>query len=116
MTYPSGQRVELTYTNGQVTEISANGAALLGDIEYRPFGPARAWVWGDGTRYNRQFDLDGRMRAYDLGGGRARLLNYDLRDCGRRSQSHCTGHITDYVDTDPSHDQAGKARGRLCSR
>ncbi len=95
ITYPSGQRIELLYTNGQITQINANGSALLRDIHYQPFGPARAWIWGNGTPYAREFDLDGRVMAYDLGGGRTRQLTYD--DAGR---------ITDYTDTDPRQNQA----------
>jgi YD repeat-containing protein len=32
ITYPSGQRIEFLYSNGLVTQISANGATLLRDI------------------------------------------------------------------------------------
>src|SRR5262245_42571024 len=67
ITYPSGQLIELAYTDGQVTQISANGSALLRDIHYQPFGPARAWIWGNGAPYRQEFDLDGRVVTYDLG-------------------------------------------------
>jgi RHS repeat-associated protein len=95
ITYPSGQRMQLTYTEGQATQVSVNGSVLLRNIQYQPFGPARTWVWGDGRSYNRQFDLNGRIMAYDLGGGRSRELHYDP-----------ASRVMNYLDTDPTHNQA----------
>ena len=92
---PSGQHVHLDYIDGQVALISANGLTLLGNIEYEPFGPASKWIWGNGITYDRTFDLDGRVEAYDLGEGRHRQLVYD--DSGR---------ITEYVDADPIQSQS----------
>lgn len=38
ITYPSGQLIAFGYTNGQVTQISVDGAVLLRDIKYQPSG------------------------------------------------------------------------------
>ena len=94
LTYPSGRRIRLTYTAGQITQISAIGSPLLRDIQHQPLGPVRAWVWGNGTAYRRQFDLDGRLMAYDLGRRRSRQLTYDE-----------AGRIMKYTDTDQSRNQ-----------
>ena len=88
MTYPSGLKVGLVYTNGLVTQVTANGAPVMTGIKYLPFGPPVSWTWGNGVAYKRQFDQDGRLASYDLGGGRARTLAYDA-----------ASRITAYSDT-----------------
>src|SRR5262249_54152771 len=90
LTYPSGQVVTFTYTKGRVTQLAVNGTALLSGIHYEPFGPTNSWFWGNGTADIRQFDLDGRLVAYDLGPSRHGHLTYD---------NDLVGHITGYTDT-----------------
>ncbi len=88
MTYPSGLKVGLVYTNGLVTQITANGSPVMSNIKYLPFGPPISWTWGNGVAYTRQFDQDGRLTTYGLGGGRTRTVAYDA-----------ASRITSYSDT-----------------
>ncbi len=79
MTYPSGNRLEYGYDlPGQITSITlvpANGGtpvSLLRDIQYRPFGPAQSWAWGNSTdtqknTYAKSADLAGRVTSFPLG-------------------------------------------------
>ncbi len=93
LTYPSGKVLQLTYNNGLVSALASNGSPLLSGILYQPFGPAAEWTFGNGIKTTRNFDLDGRLEAYDLG-GRSRQLSYDS-----------AGRLTGYKDTDLNHDQ-----------
>jgi RHS repeat-associated protein len=58
LTTPSGQTVFYSYTNGQVSGISVNGTALLSNVLYEPFGPARTWTWGNASTEIRLHDAD----------------------------------------------------------
>lgn len=104
MTYPSGNRVDITYgSDGRALSlaIAAPGSApatILSAIRYQPFGAVRGWTWGNSATdrpnvYERQFDLDGRIISYPLGhlakGGTVRTLNYDA--AGRITASKHTG-------------------------
>jgi RHS repeat-associated protein len=68
MTTPSGQAVSYAYINGQVVGITINGAQLLNNVLYDPFGPARQWSWGNGTLSVRTFDEDGKITQLDSAG------------------------------------------------
>jgi RHS repeat-associated protein len=94
MTYPSGLQVGFVYTNGLVTTVTANGKPVMTGIAYQPFGAPTSWTWGNGLAYSRQFDQDGRLVSYDLGGGRSRALSYDP-----------SGRITAYTDSLASQSQ-----------
>ncbi|EHR69661.1 RHS repeat-associated core domain protein [Burkholderiales bacterium JOSHI_001] len=87
MTYPSGMRVDYTYTGDTVSSVAVNGTVLLNSITYRPFSrtPAK-WAWGNGSVYQRSFDADGRITQVTLG-GLVRSYTYDP-----------TGRITEYND------------------
>ncbi|MDD5412122.1 MAG: hypothetical protein PHF31_12035 [Methylobacter sp.] len=74
--------------------MDANHSPLLSSIHYQPFGPAQDWIFGNGVKTNRSFDLDGRLIGYDLG-DRTRQLTYDA-----------AGRITDYLDSDLNYDQS----------
>lgn len=104
MTYPSGNRVDITYgSDGRalslaVTAPGANPVAILADIRYRPFGAVRGWTWGNSSTaspniYQRGFDADGRIVSYPLGhpanNGTVRTLSYDA--AGRITASKHTG-------------------------
>ena len=56
---PSGQSVVYAYANGQTAGITVNGAALISNVLYEPFGPARGWTWGNATIESRLHDTDG---------------------------------------------------------
>jgi RHS repeat-associated protein len=100
ITYPSGNRVNISYDDaGRVSHLALNPAlatgqgtdtgntiALLSDIGHAPFGVVDRWTWGNSTStaqntYARGFDLDGRMISHPLGnalaGGLNRTLAYD---------------------------------------
>lgn len=94
LTYPSGKVVRLSYSNGQISAVDANRSPLLSNIHYQPFGPAQDWMFGNGVKTGRSFDLDGRLIDYDLG-DRSRQLSYDA-----------AGRITGYRDSDLNYDQS----------
>lgn len=94
LTYPSGKSVQISYQNGLVTAMDSDGKALVSNINYQPFAAPVNWVFGNGIKASREFDLDGRLIAYELG-NRTRELTYDA-----------AGRIADFHDTDLSHDQA----------
>ena len=94
ITYPSGKTVQLDYSTGQIKALTVNGAPLLSAIQYQPFGFATGWIFANGGINRRDFDLDGRMTAFDLG-ERSRQLAYDS-----------AGRITHYSDTDLNQDQS----------
>jgi len=111
LTLPSG--AVLAYSRdgaGRVASISLNQPSSMGGgatniasgISWTPMGQAKAWVWGNGSNFSRQFDLDGRLAQYPLGvlagsgglsatpGALSRTVAYDL--AGRVSgYSHVDG-------------------------
>ncbi|MBS1214356.1 MAG: repeat-associated core protein, partial [Proteobacteria bacterium] len=91
--YPSGQRLELDWQNGLISDLTINGMALLSGIQYRPFGPPSGWEWGNGKLYLRGFDLDGRP------------LHYPLRQRERQLDYDAASRILGYTDTDPAYSQ-----------
>ena len=75
--YPSGQKVSYTYdAGGRVASIAYGGTPVLHGITYQPFGSASGWILGNGTRYERRFDTDGRMVSYPIGSD-IHHLSYD---------------------------------------
>ena len=67
ITYPSGDVIGYSYTNGKLTAISRNGQPLIGNIRHDPFGPVSGWRWGNSTvDVSRQYDLDGQLTSYTL--------------------------------------------------
>lgn len=105
ITYSSGNRIDTSYGNdGRVVRLAMTAASGMGSvtimdgISYLPFGPVRAWTWGNSTstspnNYERRFDLDGRISSYPLGnpstGGTIRTLSNDAG--GRITASKSTG-------------------------
>jgi RHS repeat-associated protein len=77
MTYPSGKVLTYAYDlQGRTSAISLNGAPILSNVRYFPFGAVEAFVWGNGQSYLRTFDLDGRVVSYPSGSSR-RTVGYD---------------------------------------
>jgi len=73
---PSGARIGYRYSaNGRVLEITINGQTLVREVEYFPFGEPKAWNTAAG-RYERTFDIDGRVASHSRGINTARL-RYD---------------------------------------
>lgn len=61
LTTPSGQIINYTYSNGNVSSINVNGAPLLAQISYAAFGAITGWQWGNGTTATRQYNTDGQL-------------------------------------------------------
>lgn len=81
ITYPSGRQV--TYTLDGLGRIYAITTAkdsapqtVLSNADYRPFGPLRAFTFGNGQNYIRGFDSDGRVYGYTLG-NQSFVLGFD---------------------------------------
>jgi len=91
--YPSRKVEQVSYQNGRVSALDSNNQALINNIHYQPFGLPAEWNFGNGTKTTREFDLDGRLVAYDLG-ERNRQISYEA-----------AGRISGYQDTDMNHDQ-----------
>ena len=75
--YPSGRKLVLSYTGGQLSAIglakdnASTATPLLSQIQFNPFGGPRSWVWqlASGTQaHERFFDTSGRPLRYRLGG------------------------------------------------
>ena len=88
ITYPSGRKVSITYTDGVATAIglakntSTAATPLVSAIQWLPFDAARSWVWqmASGTQaHERIFDTSGRVVRYRLGAV-LRDLQYDAAD------------------------------------
>jgi RHS repeat-associated protein len=68
LTTPSGQVIAYSYSNGGISGITVNGAGLLGQVAYEPFGPTRGWQWGNGSTTVRQYDTDGQLTSLSSAG------------------------------------------------
>ena len=68
VTTPSGQMIAYGYTNGRITSVSVNAAALLSQVLYEPFGPTRGWTWANGSLTVREYDTDWRLVTVDSAG------------------------------------------------
>ena len=88
ITYPSGRVLHIPHSGGLPSGMSlapgAGAAAtpLVSDLQYEPFGAARAWRWqfaGGPQWHERAFDSWGRMVRYPLGGA-LRDIRYDDAD------------------------------------
>jgi RHS repeat-associated protein len=66
---PSGQSIAYAYDSvGRLSGLTLNGASLVSNIVYDPFGPVTGWTWGNNSLTVRNFDLDGRMDLVDSAG------------------------------------------------
>jgi RHS repeat-associated protein len=103
LTYPSGAQVSFGYdADGKVSSIAyrksggrdddngddddhkreqqlSDGAAntLLTGIRYQPFGAVASWSNGNGTKYSRSYDLDGRLATVTMPANTGLGLSYD---------------------------------------
>lgn len=76
---PSGRIVEYEYSNSRIAGVKIDGAVLLNQVLYEPFGPTRGWTWGNGTLAVRDYDADGNPSHIDSAG----LWTFSLDDAHR---------------------------------
>jgi RHS repeat-associated protein len=88
ITYPSGRKLILTYTSGQLTGLSlakdanSTAAPLISQVKWEPFGPASGWQWqmtSGLVPHERFYDQYGRVVRYRLGDV-FRDITYDAAD------------------------------------
>jgi YD repeat-containing protein len=81
-----GNRIEYTYDAvGRVQSVTLQSnnesTTLMSDISYNHFTDVNGWTWGNGSKWYRQYDLNGRVTGYPLGatsaGGLVRTVVYD---------------------------------------
>jgi RHS repeat-associated protein len=68
LTTPSGQVLGYEYQNGRLSGLTVNGAWLLSQVAYQPFGPTKSWTWGNGTTTTRTYDTDGQLTQISSAG------------------------------------------------
>jgi hypothetical protein len=61
LTTPLGQTLTYEYTNGFPSGLKVNGAWMLNQVAYQPFGPIKSWNWGNGASTTRTYDTDGQL-------------------------------------------------------
>ncbi|MEW8057606.1 MAG: RHS repeat-associated core domain-containing protein, partial [Candidatus Thiodiazotropha sp.] len=93
LTYPSGNRVNYTYdAQGQLTGLSyewSDGTiqTLIGNLQTLPFGPVKAFDYGNGLSLTRSFDQDYRLIGQTIAGILQSSYQHDP-----------VGNITDWQD------------------
>ncbi|MBL8519543.1 MAG: choice-of-anchor D domain-containing protein [Betaproteobacteria bacterium] len=98
ITYPSGNVLGMTYSEGRVTNMTltptgSSASPLISDIRYFPVGGPESWLLGPNSfnsmAYLREIDLNGRIEKYSTPTG-YRQLGFD--DGGRiTSMKNCSG-------------------------
>ncbi len=121
MSYPSGVVVGYGYSNGKLslmnlTTASGVSQVVASGIQYRPYGPATNWTYGNGLTRNLYHDQNmvaGDQRLTGLttmdGGGtlQSLLMEYSVNDE--------IAKITNYVTTDMTQTYGFDALSRLTS-
>ncbi|MBD9363794.1 RHS repeat-associated core domain-containing protein [Methylomonas fluvii] len=69
LTYPSGRVVAYHYdAAGRISQIDVDGVPTVTGITWQALGSVQGWTWaGSGIRYNRDYDLTGRITTVTLG-------------------------------------------------
>ena len=63
ITYPSGKVLTYTFDDAsRIRSLSLDGAVLLQQVSWQPFGQPTGWTWGNGSTLQRSYDLDGRIK------------------------------------------------------
>ena len=125
LTYPSGRKLFISYTNGQPSAMSlaptAGGAPalLISGIQWQPFGPVRSWQWamnGGSRLHERVFDLHGRVVRYPVG-NLVRDLSYDAADriAAYTHFSASTGVAAPAANQSFAYDELGRLTGVVTS-
>ena len=88
LTYPSGRKLSVSYTNGVPSTLALGKDAvttpvnLISAIQWESFGGVKSWLWqiGAGTQlHERRYDSAGRVVRYRLGAF-MRDISYDAAD------------------------------------
>ena len=90
ITYPSGNVISLTYTDGKISDITSNRGALMQNMTYDAFGPLTRWDWGNGDPMQRTYNQDGQLEKYTRGKALFQI-NYNL-----------TGNLKEVLDPSDS--------------
>ena len=77
VTTPSAQVIGYTYANGRVSGITMNGATVLNQVLYAPFGGTRGWNWGNGNITAREYNTDGQLTTLNSAGASTYSFNPD---------------------------------------
>ena len=76
----SGQTITYGFNaNHQVTSVAVNGALLVDNVLYEPFGPVRGWTWANSVTETRLHDADGNVSSISGSG----QTSYQLDDASR---------------------------------
>ncbi len=115
ITYPSGKIVRYGYDQlGRIGSITVDGAALINNVQYEPFGPVSGWTWNNGSLHRRDFNLDGQLISQDFG-TITRTLTYDT--AGRiTSLSHSGVAMQDWTLRYDALDRLSGFTGRVTSQ
>jgi RHS repeat-associated protein len=83
LTTPSGQVLTYEYSNGKPSGLKVNGAWVLNQVVYQPFGPVKGWTWGNATATSRTYDTDGQLTQISSAGTSAYTFFPDGRIASR---------------------------------
>lgn len=102
VTYPSGRTLTYTLDSlGRMSQISTTKDSvteiLANNIQYRPFGPAQDFQFGNNTPYSRQFDIDGRITSYTLGSNTITLTYDDASRITSTTETETPANVRNYA-------------------
>ena len=94
LVYPSGRVLGHTYdAAGRIASLSVDGAPLIANVAWLPFGAPRSWTQGNGRSVAKTFDRDGQLLTQPFESG-TRSLVYDAK--GRITQVFEWGGTSSY--------------------
>ena len=129
ITYPSGKVIGYTYSNGQISQLTVDGAVVLNNLSFDPFGPVTGWDMGptiEGAQspnsISRSYDLDGQLASYTLGNATKQISYANtgnitaLQEVGNPANDQSFDYdnlyrLTDYTGLGDSHVYAYDANG-----
>ena len=123
--YPSGRKLALTYTDGEVSamalakDAASTPANLISQIKWEAFGGVRSWQWqlASSTQlHDRLYDAYGRVIRYRMGGS-LRDLSYDAanRITGYTHYDGATAVTQPSLDQGFAYDELGRLTGITAS-
>ena len=76
MTLPSGKVISYGYNSHLPDSVTVGTELILSGTTYEPFGPVKAWTWGNAMSHSRDYDTRGLMVGQTLLSDN-RVLGYD---------------------------------------